>query len=545
MDWNAHRAHRNATVNLHGQWVGIFDRDWQPVMDIQNIDSAEFQAVFAETGNMTMEIPGELEPGLRNPVVDYLLTTDLSTLDDPRTLQELFHSAVHIVVERKGAPGGPNQRRAYRVLELSPEGGRDHPEKLTITGVDLIEFYKHLPLWADPSNRSKVVQLSFSDKQSGTAEEVTRKLIMRNLLGYFQPSLLQDMFSWTEHTTDKKHWSWVDPNLHPIMFSPIPSGLPSEKCIIEARWDNAFDLLRPTWQAAGLLPIAELWLPGDSQPFPEHTTLSLPTVILSVSPRATESGAIGLLGQGWRALKRTIDADNISSVTEFSDVTVPTRDGRAPWVVFDLPEGPKMAIRKSLDWRFLIGGKSPKVVNEVVKATVKTGFATLVSMIPLIGPPAAELIKGGVDIVANLTADRFLNINEYQDKVRKAWHGRSSYVSLSKAGEANTHDSLQKAWQAKTETAGGIGIAFDVDDLGDYVAGRDFQLGDTIGVHAWGTVWAAFLSEDTWTSTPEEPLGIRMNLGNFNAIASPEELFEKNVSTVRAVISRLSTAVNA
>ena len=548
VSWDEHKAHREKVMALHGQWVGLVDRDWVPVMDVEDWISAEWPSVFAETGSMSMVLPGELDGGVRNPVVDYLLTNDLEHLANGASLDALLHSAVHIVVERPGL-----DRRCYRILEIVPEGGDDNPATVTITGVDLIEHLKHLPLWADPSNRSKVVQAQWQDTQDGNAEKVSRKLIGRNLIGYFQPSMLHQAFdqalgafTMTKDYSDPKRWEKMVPNMHPIICSPIESGNPSEWCEISARWDNAWDLCKGTWDAAGILPIARLWWPGDDQPFPNHTMLQLPTVVIDFSPRATVTGAAGFIGQGMRHIKRTISSDDyITSSVEFSDVGLRQRDGRDPWVVYTLPEGPQVTIRKSMDHRFLVGGKAPDLVNKTAKVAVKSGIAALIAAVPGIGPPTAEAIKGGGELAAELTADRLLNLNEHVDKNRQAHYGRSAFVSLAKPGEANSMESLQKAWGAKTETQGGVSIQFELDNPAPYLPGRDFDLGDTIGMTAWGVVYAAYVSELTWTSEPGRPVGWKIALGDLAALRNPEELFATNLEQVRAVIGRLNLSRQA
>lgn len=546
VNWAAFKAQRNLTMAAEGQWVGVLDKNWEPAMDVEDWVSADWPGLFADTGSMNLVLDGHLPDGSRNPVVAYLLTADLGNLDDPASMEALFHSAVHIAVQRPGLP-----MRVYRVLDLIPEGGDDFPRTMTVTGLDLIEHLKHLPLWADPSNRSKIVQLQFADTQEGTAEMVSKKLIGRNLIGYFQPSLLNTggllpgSFAWTNDYHLPERWQGFQPNLHRVICSPIATYIPSEWSIVSARWDNAWDLMKATWDAAGILPTAELWLPGDPQPFPDHTTLQLPTVILDFKPRSTVTGAAGLLGQGWNHLTRLIDSDDkITSVLGFSDAAIPSADGRDPWVIFDLPDAPRMNIRKSTDSRFLVGSKSPKGLNDLVEVGVKTTVAAIVSMIPFIGPGAAELIKGGGELLSKLAADRFLNLNEFTDRAREQWHGRSGYISVSKPGEANSTDAIQKAWQAKTETGGGLSVEFTVDDPYPYLPGRDFDLGDVVGIRAWGAIWAAYISELTWTSTPGQPVGWTIRLGNLAALADPEALLAANASTVRAVVGRITTAVN-
>lgn len=525
-------------MRAHGQYVGLYDKNWEPVLDIEDWGDAEWGGTFADVGSMKMTLPGEVSPGVVNPVVDYLLRDDLRRLDEGGRLDALIHGAVHVVVERPGL-----RRRCYRILEISPHGGdpEGNPAEVELAGVDSMEHLKHLPLWADPSNRSKVVQAQWEDRQDGSAEKVSRKLIGRNLIGYQQPSLMASMFSWTDKYTTPAQWRGFNPSMHPVVCSPVMSGNRSEWCVVSARWDNAWDLLKATWAAAGVQPFAWLWLPGDEQPFPSYTTLSLPTTIIDFAPRATVTGAAGIVGQAFRQLKRTISSDDfITSTTEFADVDVRTSDGRKPWVVYTLMDAPSVQVRKSTDHRFLVGGKSPDMVNKVVNIGIKSAVAAAVSAVPVIGGPAAEAIKGGGELVAEMSADRLFVLNEYVDRNRQFHYGRSRFTAVSKPGEANTVDSLQKAWQAKQETEGGISAEFSIDSPDPYLPGRDFDLGDTIGVTAWGVVWAAYVSGLTWTSKPGNEVGWQLRIGDYASLASPGELYQANKENIRAVIGRLA-----
>lgn len=538
VDWSQHKAHREAVMQAHGQYVGLYDKNWEPVLDIEDWLEAEWGGIFADVGNMSMTLPGEISPGVVNPVVDYLLRDDLRNLDKGGSLDALIHGAVHVVVERPGL-----RRRCYRILEINPRGGdpQGNPAEVELTGVDSMEHLKHLPLWADPSNRSKVVQLQWEDRQDGSAEKVSRKLIGRNLIGYQQPSLLDSMFSWTAGYTSPAQWRGFNPSMHPVICSPVMSGNRSEWCVVSARWDNAWDLLKATWAAAGVQPFAWLWLPGDPQPFPSYATLSLPTTIIDFAPRATVTGAAGIVGQAFRQLKRTISSDDfITSTTEFADVDIKNSDGRRPWVVYTLMDAPDVKLRKSTDHRWLVGGKSPDMVNKAANIGIKSAFAAAIAAVPGIGPPIAEGIKGAGELVAEMSADRLFVLNEYVDRNRQFHYGRSRFTAISKTGEANTVESLQKAWQAKQETEGGISAEFSIDNPDPYLPGRDFDLGDTIGVTAWGVVWAAYVSGLAWTSKPGNEVGWQLRIGDYSSLASPGELYQANKENVRAVIGRLA-----
>lgn len=538
VDWSQHKSHRESVMQAHGQYVGLYDKNWEPVLDIEDWLEAEWGGIFADVGNMSMTLPGELSPGVVNPVVDYLLRNDLRNLDKGGSLDALIHGAVHVVVERPGL-----KRRCYRILEINPRGGdpQGNPAEVELSGVDSMEHLKHLPLWADPSNRSKVVQLQWEDRQDGSAEKVSRKLIGRNLIGYQQPSLLDNMFAWTAGYTDPAQWRGFTPSMHPVICSPVMSGNKSEWCVVSARWDNAWDLLKATWAAAGVQPLAWLWLPGDPQPFPSYTTLSLPTTIIDFAPRATVTGAAGIVGQAFRQLKRTISSDDfITSTTEFADVDVRNSDGRRPWVVYTLLDALDVNLRKSTVHRWLVGGKSPDMVNKATDIGIKTAFAAAIAAVPGLGPVAAELIKGGGELLAEMSADRLFVLNEYVDKNREFHYGRSRFTAISKTGEANTVESLQKAWQAKQETEGGISAEFSIDNPDPYLPGRDFDLGDTIGATAWGVVWAAYVSGLTWTSKPGSQVGWTIRIGDYSSLASPGELYQANKENVRAVLGRLA-----
>ena len=121
VNWDAHKAHRTAVMKSHGQWVGILDRNWEPIMTIEDWESATWEALFGDTGSMEMEFLGHLPDGSRNPVVETLLMADLTELDNPASMEQLFHSGIHIAVERPGLA-----RRVYKVSSLTPEGGRDY-----------------------------------------------------------------------------------------------------------------------------------------------------------------------------------------------------------------------------------------------------------------------------------------------------------------------------------------------------------------------------------------------------------------------------------
>ena len=90
-----------------------------------------------------------------------------------------------------------------------------------------------------------------------------------------------------------------------------------------------------------------------------------------------------------------------------------------------------------------------------------------------------------------------------------------------------------------------MSVEFSLESVDPYLPGRDFDLGDVVGINAWGAIWAAYISELTWTSDPGVQVGWTIKLGNLAALADPDALLARNAETVRGVISRISTFVGS
>ena len=78
VDWTAERARRQHIMDTHGQYIGVYNRNWEPVLDIEDLTiNGEFPATLMDTGSMSLTLPGEIKYGVRSPVVDYLLNSEL------------------------------------------------------------------------------------------------------------------------------------------------------------------------------------------------------------------------------------------------------------------------------------------------------------------------------------------------------------------------------------------------------------------------------------------------------------------------------------
>lgn len=58
-------------------------------------------------------------------------------------------------------------------------------------------------------------------------------------------------------------------------------------------------------------------------------------------------------------------------------------------------------------------------------------------------------------------------------------------------------------------------------------------------------MYAAYVSELTWTSEPGHPVGWKLVVGDLSALQNPEALFASNLEQVRAVIGRLNLSRQA
>lgn len=277
-DWVAHRKHRDQVIADHGQWVGLFDEQGEPLMDMPPIVDMNAPEVRSEPGSLSMSVLVRSRSDVLHPIVSELVADGLD-IDDNGVFIERVNQTRMVVVERPG--NGPDSRRAYTVIAPETTIAGSLPSVLTMDGVDVLTKLKGLPCmsipetwtgqwidadrdWAGPWEQTREIQdakfASVADgfTDSGPAEATIRQVITRSL----QTLAVAEGMS-----------------QFPIVVDQTPTGYPSPDVVIRRTDDYIWSTVAAHAAAAGVRITAHLWLPGDDW---GPSGLTLPTIVVYV-----------------------------------------------------------------------------------------------------------------------------------------------------------------------------------------------------------------------------------------------------------------------
>lgn len=229
----------------------------------------------------------------------------------------------------------------------------------------------------------------------GPAKFGILQLLHVNLIRRFQPGFVPfpDNFSpasyqrmniddWAQIVDPRGLNHWTDTSLHTIIVTRM------------GRFD---EIVKPILEDAGLRLVATRWLPGDPQPFPEHATLRLPTLIWSIEEAGGVRGPTGTLIDGFILLVRSITDDGVEDEYDAVPYDPPVEYREASWgtkvaapaAVFyraqrwTAIEGSgqvgvkrwRRTVHKALGNAILTGGRSPGWLNTGIKMLVNAALA--------------------------------------------------------------------------------------------------------------------------------------------------------------------------
>lgn len=257
---------------------------------------------------------------------------------------------------------------------------------MKIEAVSLHRYASHITFRADPG-APLIAQLKYRDIRAGDSLRTIKEAFLVNLMREFQPGAVTGWDLWAPAS-----WSNVVASRWPCIVNPINQSTTTAMTILDFRFDSGFEAVKETLNAAGLLLTLDLWLEGDPQPFPNHTILTMPTIILDVVPRQFDTSTSGHVGDLLKGIIRQYDTDANAPRIGLAD-TNSTAAGVPAWVVWR-PEHmasvtSEFTIAKSELWHVTVGGRSPEALNKLVGAGSKAVFmgigAALAGAIPVFG----------------------------------------------------------------------------------------------------------------------------------------------------------------
>ncbi len=526
-DWASWRAARDTEHAAGRRTVWLLDNQMEPVCSLSGFLEGTYGDSCNAPGSLSIKLPGD------HPAVSDLLMIDQATAGNPRALLDQWF---WIVVET------PNYRVAYRLteVELVQEEGAD---SVTVLGEGLWEHLNHLPLWASPS-LPLVAQLKYADVQAGDSLRVLKSYLHRNLAREFQPSMLGSWDMWSTST-----WSRMSPGSWPLIVNPVHESTTTEWTVLDSRFNTAGEMFKATLDAAGLLLTVDLWLPGDPQPFPQHATLSTPTIVMDVKPRAFDTSSTGRLGDVIRGIRATIAGDQTTKALVLDDSWF-TGQNPSAWCVWsaDHMKGVthRLVVKKSTDSRVIVGGRSPQIVNSLIAAGSAALWQGIGAGIGAFFPPLAPFAAAAGAFIGHmqgeLLKDKLFAWAEYPAFTRGTAHGPYRYRGIVKPGDGFSLSSLQQGFTALQETQGSVSTEFTVGDGAPYVLGRDFRVGDQAAVVSLGIIFATYVQ--SWTVTVKRGGDdVSLGLGDPRLRESPARSLDRSLKTVADAFDRFKTAI--
>lgn len=527
-DWS---ATRNEILDAGGEVLMLLDKELEPIADLRGALEWEGPRAANETPVARVAIPG------RHPAVHELLFLGIPP-ESPDGWFSLLHEAQWILIEDRW------ERDLYRVARITDPAGSGGDDLVVVEAKGLYRYVEKIAFYASPGD-PLVAQLKYRDLRAGQSLKVIKEFLLVNLMRDFQPGAVRGWDMW-----EPEAWTGMNPDLWPAVVNPINPNATTQFTVLDARFDMAGEMIKETLDAAGLLLTVDVWLEGDPQPFPDHTVLTRPTLVIDVVPRQFDTAVTGTPVDLLRGLVRTFDSQ--ANAPRVGLGTLPaTAAGRLPWVLWRPQDmaavTSEFTVVKSEDSRVIVGGRSPEALNRLVAGGAKAIFggigAVLAGAIPVFGPliQAAAIFLG--EVVGSSLQDKLFAWQQFTDALRRVAHGRFAYRVQVAAGDGWTLSAFQQGFQMLQAGAGAVTVAFEVDDQCTYEQGRDYSVGDQTGVVHRDRVFATFISR---TSRGRSLSGARIRsvtLGDPRARESPVDNLNRSAKAISNSVSRMKSFV--
>lgn len=280
IDWDSHAKHRSYVVQSHGQWIGLLDEDWIPIMDVPPVVELSAPMSGLAPASLKMVVATRTPEGHTHPIVDELVADQLASPAADGMFTPVFNLNRFVAIERAGHP-----RRCFRITHVVARGV-DQPTTLEIHAVDEIDVLASIPcpsypgswknerkqidrdwaqMWDKPLTMARVQFGKSADGFTvhGPAISTITELIIDSLEAFFRAAGIDD---------------------DPIVVAVGKPGLQSPEVLITPQDDSILETIEKPCQQAGVKVTVRLWWPGDKKPYlPGDKQLTLPTMVVTVS----------------------------------------------------------------------------------------------------------------------------------------------------------------------------------------------------------------------------------------------------------------------
>lgn len=295
---------------------------------------------------------------------------------------------------------------------------------------------------------------------------------------------------------------------------------------INWRMDKMYDLIDQIVKDNGLVVEVNLWRPGDPQPdegmlYP----LTTPTIVVDVKDRMNIVGPTGTFFDG--ILRTLVDLQDsvFGSITApfLNPQGLPVPDGFniapllgvnwiPPWAIF-MADHPKsgcwgeVAHHHPLAWRTIIGGKSPKWMNDLINAFMSWLLDSLMIIIGLTGLPS-NLLDG----LFNDVLLAFALADNMDRRIKLGPYGYPEWFAPTGQAPYNI-DGIFAMKREQWATRGYVSAIVYFNNKYPYEIGRDLFVGSLASVVRRGKVYTDFV-ENIVVTDDREHCSVQVQIGD-------------------------------
>lgn len=335
----------------------------------------------------------------------------------------------------------------------------------------------------------------------------------------------------------------------------------SEFISINWRMDKLGTLFEQTLKDNGLYAVVKLWRLGDPQPSDDPVLKAFPltsaTLVLDIYDRMGVIGPTGTFLDG--ILRTTVDLEG----SVFGDVLSPflNPDGQyapegwniapaigvdfvAPWTIFNA-DNPQSGIKGRLShhypeaWRVIIGGHSPKWLDDLINATMSYLLDMVLIVVGLTGIPS-NLFDG----LFNDVALAFQLADNYDRRVAMGPYGYPEVFVATTTAPYNI-DAIFALIREQWNTRGYIAGQVTFRQGEPYEVGRDIFPGALVSIIRDGKIYTDYVDNITITDTRTERAEVWVQVGDGTQQEAPIVKVQRKITSYEEAFNILTLATGS
>ena len=322
---------------------------------------------------------------------------------------------------------------------------------------------------------------------------------------------------------------------------------------VTSRMDSIATVIEKLAKSYGVTVDIELWLPGDPQP-DDWANLNLPTYVVTVSDRSNVTGPTNTILDSVVKQLVTLEESVLGGVLkpllnpneDYAPVGVFIAPSIGvnyvkPWtVLIDHPRGPmenfEIVDHHPQAHTIIIGGKSPKWLNDLFNATFAWIIDSIMIVVGLTGVPSSLL-----DGLFNDVLIAFQLVQNFDRRTDMGPYGKPEKFVSTGAAPYNI-DALFSFISALWDSRGFRSATAQFRNGYPYSVGRDIFVGGMMSIVENGQMFSDYIENVVITDNRKERCKVVVQVGDGKAEEAPIARFQRLITGLMEAFNTLTLA---